>query len=675
MQISFFKHTFNNETNAPVPVNFTSVLSGILHGKWKTQVEELRAIEDKKEYTLKKKHLPCATWSGTFTERLADKLIDYSGMMIVDIDNLDKQKMNTLRDFLRGDHYVTSYFVSPGGDGLKVLMKVDSAPENHITAFLNIESYFKENYKIDIDPSGKDVCRLCYVSYDPDMFYNAEARAFPVNLEFERDTQLKRDASKFIGKKVSTDVYYVFKVAVKWTERTHTFVEGNRNNYIHTLACTLNRCGISHQDALYLIDQNYVTPDTKWHQSVRSAYFHRKHEHNTIDVYKFEREEGPVDTPEEKVYSSNDLDNEIISKAVELFGLGAEVSLVRDLIASYASYIYNEYANEGDTIDDTKIRSIINAGHNAYRESRQQKKTQMFSLEDAAMEAMNQLFASKSVGIDTGIQDINDLLGGGLQQGNLYGLIGCEGTMKSLLAQAICMANIKRGYPSLYENGEMSALQFIGRLTMREFGVDIMKEYLANRLKQEDIPVWVEKLNKVLGGKLMIRNGKGFSCNEILEHIREYNDAHPDNHLRLVVVDGVSSMDPGGRDEIAADIHNALELKEVAKNGNVAIIVLCHTKTGVSKYIRTTGDYTRGGIKMAGNMDGYFATSLLVDPKTNDLDNDKDILYREGMFYVRFFDKRGGGQTVNKIIRIEQPLLLQPIDDNPQDYEVKLNRR
>jgi hypothetical protein len=42
----------------------------------------------------------------------------------------------------------------------------------HCDYFLAVAKYIRDNYGLEIDQSGKDVSRACFLPYDPDVFIN-----------------------------------------------------------------------------------------------------------------------------------------------------------------------------------------------------------------------------------------------------------------------------------------------------------------------------------------------------------------------------------------------------------------------------------------------------------------------------------------------------------------------
>ena len=63
------------------------------------------------------------------------------------------------------------------------------------------------------------------------------------------------------------------------------YVEGNRNNFVHQLACNLNRKGISYAEALGFILSDYNYNEIEVMNAVKSAY-NNTHEFGTDREYK-----------------------------------------------------------------------------------------------------------------------------------------------------------------------------------------------------------------------------------------------------------------------------------------------------------------------------------------------------------------------------------------------------
>lgn len=130
-------------------------------------------------YGLKKKKLPVATFCANFNENLRTKegLDQYNSIMIIDIDHIGSNSINRLFEELSQDKYLFALWFSPSGNGIKGLIKIDYKIDFlsdevdiwHYSAFSQIAVYFKEKYNIDLDQSGKDFTRLCFISHDPNI--------------------------------------------------------------------------------------------------------------------------------------------------------------------------------------------------------------------------------------------------------------------------------------------------------------------------------------------------------------------------------------------------------------------------------------------------------------------------------------------------------------------------
>lgn len=170
-QVSFFRSV--RETRPKENASVAQALEGIRGGKWRDQVEQVRRI-------LKSRGKACAdqekvrtlgafTFSGVFTERAKTGLENHSGSMALDFDGLGTD-LETARAKLKADRYMLSVNTSPSGLGLKALIAVSATDRNsHERDFAAAESHFGL-MGLKVDPTGKDVCRLCFTSYDPELW-------------------------------------------------------------------------------------------------------------------------------------------------------------------------------------------------------------------------------------------------------------------------------------------------------------------------------------------------------------------------------------------------------------------------------------------------------------------------------------------------------------------------
>ena len=128
------------ETDTPFYVNIDKILDRIKNGKSKDLVKNIRKEKDKTHRNELKKKLPAICFSGKFTNRKDSSLNEHSGFICLDFDGYEKQKtMISEKQKLTKDKYTYSVFVSPSGNGLKVIVKIPQDVENHINYFIALE--------------------------------------------------------------------------------------------------------------------------------------------------------------------------------------------------------------------------------------------------------------------------------------------------------------------------------------------------------------------------------------------------------------------------------------------------------------------------------------------------------------------------------------------------------
>ena len=133
----------------------------------------LRSLTDKKEARLyKASKFDYCTFSGTFNIRNDNALIEHSGLICLDFDHLANVQM-TFEKLLKDKYFETQLlFRSPSGDGLKWIISINIAELPHQEYFKAISNYIRTEYSIEVDKSGRDISRACFLPHDPDAFIN-----------------------------------------------------------------------------------------------------------------------------------------------------------------------------------------------------------------------------------------------------------------------------------------------------------------------------------------------------------------------------------------------------------------------------------------------------------------------------------------------------------------------
>ena len=120
--ITIFKNIY--ETTQPYHIELDVELERIRTGQYKEQIEHIRSLKDKRARDKNKEQLPSVLFSGKFNGRTDDTLIEHSGLICLDFDGTtDKEGLI--------NEYTLAAFLSPSGNGVKVLVKIPKDAPNH----------------------------------------------------------------------------------------------------------------------------------------------------------------------------------------------------------------------------------------------------------------------------------------------------------------------------------------------------------------------------------------------------------------------------------------------------------------------------------------------------------------------------------------------------------------
>jgi hypothetical protein len=128
-----------------------------------------------------KRSLPCITPGGVFgPTKQIDDFKWGSGILFIDIDGKDND-VAYCREVFEASIYTLALSASSSGKGLSVFMRVPKkmTVELYRNYYIQMEEYLKQ-YGIVADPSGKNINRLRYASYDPNLVMNLNAQELPL---------------------------------------------------------------------------------------------------------------------------------------------------------------------------------------------------------------------------------------------------------------------------------------------------------------------------------------------------------------------------------------------------------------------------------------------------------------------------------------------------------------
>jgi hypothetical protein len=188
--VSVFDNAYG--TN-PKTAKLADLLEDIRTGAHASKVAALRELRprDPLAYADEKKKLLAFCVSGT--GRTRKEPLEHSGFLQIDLDDLG-DRLPEIREAMKNDPHVAFGYVSPGGAGLKLGIRIDG--QRHAESVEAAKRHFKDRYGLGIDPACSDRLRLCFVSNDPELWTNPDAVVLLVEPSLDWDARAKRSADE-----------------------------------------------------------------------------------------------------------------------------------------------------------------------------------------------------------------------------------------------------------------------------------------------------------------------------------------------------------------------------------------------------------------------------------------------------------------------------------------------
>jgi hypothetical protein len=241
------------DIDAPFHRDVMVILERIKNGTSKEIIKKIRLEKNKNERNEIKKQLVAICFSGKFNKRADSSIISHSGLICLDFDGYVKQKdLLVDKEILSKNKFVFSVFISPSGNGLKVLVKIPPITDNHVNYFNSLEKYFDSPY---FDKTSKNISRVCYESYDPLIYINSDSEVWEKIEEYNHV-----EINKFKDKPTIpiSDENKIVDILISWWTKKYPMVEGSRNQNAYILAMALNDFGINKSLAMFVLTQ-YAT--------------------------------------------------------------------------------------------------------------------------------------------------------------------------------------------------------------------------------------------------------------------------------------------------------------------------------------------------------------------------------------------------------------------------------
>ena len=262
----------------PRHIELSKVLNGIkTGGSNKKLLEAISSETNKEKRDDLKKTLPCICFSGKFNGTREDKnLILHSGLFILDIDNLSETEMIDKQKLFIALPYAVAVFVSPSGNGLKVLVRIKDT-KKHREHYLAIMEEIQ-----GLDSKNINEGRVCFFSYDPNIYINYNATEY---------SKIK-EVTTYTHKVANTlpENAPISKLERWLQKKNNVFAVGNRNNYIYILAGACCRFGIPIDELNDYINKNYLVHDSSLKMSEVGVTTQSAYKKNQFASASFDKE-------------------------------------------------------------------------------------------------------------------------------------------------------------------------------------------------------------------------------------------------------------------------------------------------------------------------------------------------------------------------------------------------
>lgn len=265
IQVTIFKNL--QTTNTPFLKDIDYILDRIKTGKTKDIVNDVRKQKTKDLADKIKVTLPAICFSGEFTKRADNAIVKHSGLICLDFDKYEsKELLIKDKELICKDKYTFACFISPSGNGLKVLVKIPQDIEHHKKYFDALEKHFNNKH---FDTTSKNISRVCFESYDKDLFVNKKSKEWTQKIEDEQlDYRSNVPTIKLENENEIIKRLYV------WFNKSYSMNEGARNNNLFVLVSSFSDYGISEIETNRFCNQ-FIAPDFTQNEIdkvIRSAY-------------------------------------------------------------------------------------------------------------------------------------------------------------------------------------------------------------------------------------------------------------------------------------------------------------------------------------------------------------------------------------------------------------------
>ena len=272
-----------------------------------------------------KRQLPFYTLTTNYSEcRLPHSLSAYNDLPVLDFDEMRQEDIPRLRRLAEEDPATIACALSPRRHGLKLLVYLQTEEAMRLrtelkakgcVTYAELEQYHKRMFELSshyyselldskVDPSGSDLGRGMYATYDPDVFFSGERLEHVSSLQIEikvptaEESSLKKrkenhqkaalpvaEPPKEVAVSTPSGISALsnidplsqleYRKAVEYTKRKFRFEPNSRDSFIY---CLGNQCYTRHigeEDAVCMTLHDFGSePDFNAETPLRNAYLY-----------------------------------------------------------------------------------------------------------------------------------------------------------------------------------------------------------------------------------------------------------------------------------------------------------------------------------------------------------------------------------------------------------------
>lgn len=154
---------------------FVTLLKSAAHCKAIDHMQGVLKQGDKAEFDRLKRMLPAVTPNGVFVGgRQKQHLKEISGLKVFDFDHIEADRMQAVFEKATQLPGAALVAVSPSGEGIKLFLRVESELAMHDVVFDHLLAQLEVELGVEVDKSGRDINRLCFLPSPHGLYYNPE---------------------------------------------------------------------------------------------------------------------------------------------------------------------------------------------------------------------------------------------------------------------------------------------------------------------------------------------------------------------------------------------------------------------------------------------------------------------------------------------------------------------